>query len=117
MKRFSIFGRPPASSFSIEPAWRARETALVWGVPLVLFAALAVIPVAVSLLLYPCFPHARVVGFALLSVIAACEIFGLGRLAFALTGDFDLLSLIAGGTAVVLVVIAMCTGVLLAIVI
>lgn len=117
MKLFSIFGRDPASNSPAEPAWRARETALVWGVPLVLFGALTIIPVTVSLLLDPCFPHARVLGVALLPVIGVCEIFGLVRLAFCLSGDFDLLSVIAGAAVVVLVVIAMCTGVLLSIVI
>jgi hypothetical protein len=117
MKLFSIFGRPSAPSASTPPAWRRRETALVWGLPLVLFAALTIIPVTVSLLLFPCFPHGRLVGVALLPVIAGCEIHGIARLAFCLSGDFDLLSVIAGAAVVVLVVIAMCTGVLLSIVI
>jgi hypothetical protein len=86
-------------------------------VPLVLFPALAVVPVAVSLLIYPGFPHARLVGVALLPVIAACEIKGIASITYSLSDEFDLLSVIAGGAVVVLVVIAMCTGVLLAIVI
>jgi hypothetical protein len=117
MKLFSIFGRHRAPSSYIPPSWRHRETALVWGVPLVLFPALAVVPVAVSLLIYPSFTHARIVGLALLPVIAACEIKGIASITFSLSDEFDLLSVIAGGAVVVLVVIAMCTGVLLAIVI
>jgi len=53
------------------PEWHERETALVWGAPMVLFPALALIPVSVSLILAPAFEHARVLGCLLLPGLAA----------------------------------------------
>lgn len=111
MKLFPRFSRQPTTR---QPAWRDRETALIWGTPMVLFPALAFIPVSVSLILEPSFAHARVVGLALLPAIAASIGCGVSRLAFCLRRDFDVLSLFAGGTIVVLVVISMCAGVVLA---
>jgi len=97
-----------------EPTWRERETALVWGTPMVLFAALGFLPVTVSLLIWPVFGHARIVGSVLLALIAASIASGVSRLAVCLGRDFDVLSLFACGAAVVLVVIAMCAGIVLA---
>jgi len=97
-----------------EPTWREREAALIWGVPMVLFSALAFVPVMVSLILEPLFPHARVLGSVLLPGIGAAMVFGLSRLARCFRHDFDVITLFAGGTMVVLVVISMCSGVILA---
>jgi len=112
--KFSLFHRHVNESAGSEPAWRGRESALLWGVPMVLFSSLALIPVAVSLILVPAFVHARVLGFALLPALALAFAFGVSRLAACFRSDFDVLSLLAGGTVVVLVVISMCTGVILA---
>ncbi len=112
MKLFSIFHR---ESFAPEEAeWRSRESALLWGVPMVLFSALAVVPVAISLLIEPAFGHARIVGCALLSLLGYCFASGCSRLASCFRRDFDVISLLAGGSIVVLVVISMCAGVVLA---
>jgi hypothetical protein len=97
-----------------EPTWQERETALIWGVPLVLFSALAFVPIAVSLILEPIFPHARVLGILLVPVIGSAMAFGLARLAYCFRSDFDVITLFAGGTMVVLIVICMCAGVILA---
>jgi hypothetical protein len=115
MKLFSIFNRQAPRPRS-GPEWRRRETALLWAVPLVLFSALAIVPVTVSLFVEPALPGARLLGCALVPVIAACQMWGNSRLAICLVGDFDLLSMVAGATVAVLVVIAMCSGVLLAVV-
>jgi hypothetical protein len=114
MKLFSIFGRQAPAGPRSGPEWRRRETALIWAAPLVLFSALAIAPVTLSLLIDPAFPGARLLGCALVPVIAFCQMWGNSRLAFCLLGEFDLLSLIAGGVIATLVVIAMCSGVLLA---
>jgi len=98
----------------IEPTWRDRETALIWGTPMVLFAALGFIPVTISLVLEPAFPYARLLGCVLLIAIAWSIASGVSRLAFCLRRDFDVLSLFAGGTVAVFVVISMCAGVVLA---
>lgn len=97
-----------------EPTWREREAALIWGVPMVLFASLAFVPVTVSLVLEPLFPYARVLGCVLLPLVGAAMAFGLSRLARCFRRDFDVITLCAGGTMVVLVVISMCSGVILA---
>ena len=97
-----------------EPTWRERETALILGTPMVLFAALGFIPVTVSLVLEPTFAHARILGALLLVVIVWSIAAGVSRLALCLQREFDVLSLFAGGTVAVLVVISMCAGVVLA---
>jgi len=81
---------------------------------MVLFSALAFVPVSVSLILDPLFPHARVLGSVLVPVIGGAMTFGLARLAYCFRRDFDVITLFAGGTMVVLVVICMCAGVILA---
>ncbi len=98
----------------VEPTWQEREKALMWGAPLVLFAALAVDPVTISLIIDPAFAHARWFGCALIPIIGVGIVAGLNCLAVCFRSDFDVLTFFAGGTAVVLVVIAMCEGVILA---
>jgi hypothetical protein len=68
----------------------------------------------VSLLIDPFFPHARVLGLVLLPLVAWAMAAGLARLASCFLGKFDVMTLLAGATMVVLVVIAMCAGVVLA---
>ena len=97
-----------------EPTDRQRETALIWGAPMVLFSALAFVPVVVSLILEPAFSYARLLGGVLVPVIGASMAFGLGRLACCFRRDFDVITFFAGGTMIALVVIAMCAGVILA---
>lgn len=81
---------------------------------MVLFPALAIAPVTISFVLEPAFPHARIVGVLLFPLLAASLAFGIGRLASCFRRDFDVLTLFAGGTVVVLIVIAMATGIILA---
>lgn len=97
-----------------KPEWHERETALVWGTPMVLFPALAFIPVSVSMILEPAFAHARVLGCVVLPFLAAAMASGVSKLAVCFRRDFDVLSLFAGGTIIALVVISMCAGVILA---
>ena len=98
------------------PTAREREDALVWGAPLVVFPALALVPVAIAFLVTPVFPHARLAGLVLVYLIAMAEISGLTRLSSCFGDEFDVLSLLAGGVVVLLLVIAMCGGVLLALI-
>ncbi len=81
---------------------------------MVLFPALAVIPVTISLCLEPVFPHARLLGCVLMPLLGACIAYGLARLAECFRRDMDVITLFAGGAAVVLVVIAMTSGIILA---
>jgi len=81
---------------------------------MVLFPALAIAPVTISLVLEPAFPYARAVGALLYPLLAASMVYGVARLASCFRRDFDVLTLFAGGTVVVLIVIAMATGIILA---
>jgi hypothetical protein len=99
------------------PIWRQREDALVWGAPLVVIPALAFVPLLVSFLFDPAFHHARVVGVILLPLLAIAEVSGLSRIARCFAREFDVLSVLAGGVVVILVVIAMCSGVMLAMIV
>ncbi len=100
----------------IKPLWRRREDALVFGAPLVVVPALAIVPIAVSLLVDPAFRHARILGLVLLPVFFVAELAGLSLLSTTMRRDFDVLTFFAAGTVVIFWVIAVCSGVLLAIV-
>ena len=102
------------SRMKAQSSWRKRESDLVWGAPMVLFPALAIAPVTISLLLQPAFSHARVLGCLLMPLIGASIFYGLSRLASCFRRDLDVLTLFAGGTVIVLMVIAMATGIMLA---
>jgi hypothetical protein len=99
-----------------KPIWRRREDALVFGAPLTVVPALAIVPIMVSLFVDPAFPHARAVGALLIPFLFVAEFAGLSRLGFALRQDFDVLSLFAAGTAFLFWVMTVCSGILLAIV-
>jgi hypothetical protein len=81
---------------------------------MVLFPALAIAPVAISLIVEPAFAHARIVGCALIPLLGASMAYGLSRLVQCFRRDMDVLTLFAGGTVVVLMVIAIATGAILA---
>ena len=81
---------------------------------MVLFPALAIGPVTISLIIEPAFAHARLLGCLLLPFLGGCIVYGLSRLTACFRRDFDVLTLFAGGTVVVLIVIAMATGLILA---
>lgn len=100
-----------------KPPWRLREDALVVGAPLLIIPALAIVPITISLLIDPAFPHARLLGILLVPIFYLCEFAGLSRLAHCLRRDFDVLTLFAAGIVIVFWVIAACSGVLLAIVV
>ena len=102
---------------SSKPLWRFREDALVIGAPLVVIPALGFVPITISLLLDPAFHHARVLGLVLLPLFFVCEFAGLSRLAQCFRHDFDVLTPFAAGTVIIFWVIAVCSGVLLAIVV
>jgi len=101
---------------AIKPRWREREDALIIGGPLAVLPALTIVPVTVSLFIDPAFSHASIVGLLLLPAIFASEWMGLLRLAAVFRQDFDVLTFFAVGIVIVLWVIAVCSGVLLAIV-
>ncbi len=100
-----------------KPLWRLREDALVVGAPLLIIPALAIVPITISLLIDPAFPHARLLGILLVPIFYLCEFAGLTRLAHCFRRDFDVLTLFAAGIVIVFWVIAVCSGVLLAIVV
>jgi hypothetical protein len=100
-----------------KPVWRLREDALIIVAPLVVVPALAVVPIIVSLLVDPGFRHARLVGLLLLPVFFLSELTGLTRLALVVRREFDVLTFFAAGIVVVFWVVAVCSGILLAIVI
>ena len=110
--RFPTFHR--ITNSPTKPGWHRRETALLWGAPLVLFSALAIVPVTISLVLEPAFSHARLLGCVLIPVMGASMAYGLSRLAICFRRDMDVLTLFAGGTVIVFIVICMCSGVILA---
>lgn len=101
---------------AIRPLWRQREDALIVGGPFAVLPALAIVPVIVSLFVGPAFSYARLVGLVLLPVIFASEWVGLSRLGIVIRQDFDVLTFFAVGIVIVFWVIAVCSGVLLAIV-
>ena len=101
---------------AIKPIWRQREDALVIGGPLAVLPALTIVPVTLSLFVDPVFSHARIVGLLLLAVIFASEWAGLIQLSIVIRRNLDVLTFFAVGIVIVFWVIAVCSGVLLAIV-
>jgi len=91
--------------------WRERENSLLIGSPLVLLGAIAILPTLAYLIVTPSFAHARAIGCTLIPVYAIAEIVGLGKLAFCLRRQFDVISFFAVGTIIVFLVIALFTGV------
>jgi hypothetical protein len=100
-----------------KPLWRQREDALVVGAPLVVMPALAIVPIVISFLIDPVFPHARLAGVVVVPLTFLAESFGLSRLGLTLQSEFDVLTLFGAATALLFWVIAGCSGILLAIVI
>jgi hypothetical protein len=102
---------------SYKAAWRQREDALVVGAPLVVLPALAIVPVTVSLVVYPAFAHARIVGAVLVPLVFLAEMAGLERLSRTMRREFDVLTLFAGGSVLLFWVVCVCSGVLLALIV
>jgi hypothetical protein len=98
------------------PIWRERENALMWGAPLAIVPALSVVPITVSLMLYPAFPWARLAGALLTPVMGWSVVAGISRLAVTLRRDFDALTFFAAGVVLTMWVIVACSGVLLGVV-
>lgn len=93
--------------------WAHRERALYLGAPLVVFPALALLPLITFWVVAPRFAHARPLGLALVPLLLACITFGMGRLARCLHHEFDLISFLACGSLAVFFVIVLYTGVFL----
>ncbi len=90
-----------------------RLSCLRWGALLTLAPALALLPVIGYLLVFPKFPHARLLGGGLLLIIAVCEFKGVPRLAHCLQGEFDILGALAFGALILLLVLLTYTGIFL----
>ncbi len=93
--------------------WKQRQRWLATGTALTLIPGLLVLPVAGFLVISPRFPQARLIGVILVAAFVACEIFGIPRLVRCLYKEFDLISALAFGALVVLLVILVYTGILL----
>lgn len=94
--------------------WAERERALYLGAPLVVFPALALLPLVAFWVVVPRFAHARPLGLALLPLLLALIAFGMARLARCLHHEFDIISFLACGSLAVFFVIVLYTGVYLA---
>jgi hypothetical protein len=91
--------------------WQRRERLLITGAPVAVLAAFSFLPVVVYLVIFPAIAHGRVIGTALLPVIIVAELFGVSRLAGCfLPRHFDLITFFALVTLIILVVIAVYTG-------
>ena len=93
-------------------SWQRRENSLLIGTPLVLLPALALLPTTVFLIVSPVFAHARMIGLFLLPVYGISEVIGMGRMAHCLR-QLDVITLLAVGTLVILLVVIITTGILL----
>ncbi len=94
-------------------SWQQRQHWLGWGALLTLVPGLGLLPTVAFLVVSPRFVHARFVGSVLLAGIALCEAMGSVRLARCLRAEFDLLSALAYGAIILLLVILMYTGIFL----
>ena len=96
-------------------SWERRQRLLFTGAPLAIIPGLAFLPALVYLVISPRIDHAAAVAAFLFALLAAAEVLGLWRLARCIGRyRFDLISAMAGGTLMVLLVIAGYTGIFLA---
>lgn len=96
-------------------SWRQRERWFYWGAPLAIGPALIFLPAFVSLVIEPRVKHAQLFSAVLFPVLAVLEFMGVQRLArCCVERPFNLLTMLSFGAIVVLLVIALYTGLFLA---
>jgi len=95
--------------------WKRREHLLLTGAPLAVVPAFAFLPALGYLVISPRIAHGRIIAVFLFPILIAMEVFGISRLARCfLPRHFDLITFFALTTMIVLVVIAVYTGLFLA---
>lgn len=94
-------------------SWAQRERALYLGAPLIVFPALAILPIVAFWVVAPRFAGSRPLGMGLLPLLLASIAFGVSRLAHCLRHEFDIISFLACGSLVVFFVIVLYTGIFL----
>jgi hypothetical protein len=95
--------------------WKTRERLLLTGAPLAVIPAFAFLPALVYLVISPSFAHARIVAAILLPLLFVAAALGISRVARCfLPRHFDLITFFALTTMIVIVVIAVYTGLFLA---
>lgn len=95
--------------------WKSRERLLLTGAPLAVIPAFAFLPALVYLVISPRFIHARIVAAVLLPLLIAVAALGISRVARCfLPRHFDLITFFALSTMIIIVVIAVYTGLFLA---
>ena len=88
---------------------------MYWGAPLAILPALAFLPALVYLVFEPRLRHGGRVALALLPFFLASEMIGVKWLVrCCLERPFNLLTMIAGGALLILIIIASYTGLFLA---
>ena len=95
---------------------KERERAFLIGAPLALIPALSILPAVTFLIAFPRVAHGRIIGFVAVPICALAGGFGLWKIALGTVqkpwGIFNILNVTA---LLVLLVIALYTGVFLAI--
>ena len=95
---------------------RKRQRLVFLGAPLAIVPALAFLPALAYLVITPSVPHATVIAIFLFALMGAAEIIGLFWLVIScLIRPFDLLTVFAFGTLLVVLVITAYTGLFLAV--
>jgi hypothetical protein len=96
--------------------WKRRERLLLTGAPLAVIPAFAFLPALVYLVISPSFVRARIVAAMLLPLLIIAAALGISRVARCfLPRHFDLITFFALTTMIVIVVIAVYTGLFLAV--
>lgn len=95
--------------------WKRRERLLITGAPAAVLGAFSFLPTVVYLVIFPEVAHGRAIGIALLPLIIVSGVFGVSRLARCfLPRHFDLITFFALVAMIIVVVIAVYTGLFLA---
>ncbi|HZQ69106.1 MAG TPA: hypothetical protein VFA68_11360 [Terriglobales bacterium] len=95
--------------------WKRRERLLLTGAPLAIVPAFAFLPALVYMVITPRVAHGRMIAILLFPILIAAEVIGISRLARCfLPRHFDLITFFALTTMLILVVIAIYTGLFLA---
>jgi hypothetical protein len=96
-------------------SWRQRERWFYWGAPLAVAPALVFLPLLATLVLEPRVPYGPKLALVILPLFLLSEAVGVKWLVqCCLERPFNLLSLLAAGALMILIVIAACIGLFLA---
>src|SRR5207237_10390269 len=96
--------------------WQHREALFFWGAPLAVVPALGLLPAFAFLVLTPAFAYARIAAVCAFPILVLGELWGISKLVRCfIPRPFDLLTALSFGSFAIVLLIAIYTGIFLAV--